>query len=172
MCYLPIVPFGASRHRMAAVKTKAGKVTVRSYKDNSYSVRQQSLRATMLEALPALASYEGNVLSGPVILDLVAIFPRSSAEQTLPKRSDTPLKFSAGRYPHIKKPDRDNVDKAVLDCLAGDMGVLHDDCQVFAGHLLKLVGSIDEPPSVSIAVHVNCQRKFDLLGAMGLLEYR
>jgi len=38
-------------------------------------------------------------------------------------------------YPYTKKPDRDNLDKFILDCLS--KVVFYDDNQVFAGLLVK-----------------------------------
>ena len=39
--------------------------------------------------------------------------------------------------PHKCKPDRDNLDKAVLDCMVKS-GILQDDCLAFDGRITKL----------------------------------
>lgn len=38
--------------------------------------------------------------------------------------------------PHIIKPDRDNLDKYIMDCMS-DI-IFHDDCQVYSGELNKV----------------------------------
>ena len=45
-------------------------------------------------------------------------------------------KSPEGRIPHTAKPDRDNVDKAVLDALK-DVGLFRDDAQVCDGCVRK-----------------------------------
>lgn len=37
--------------------------------------------------------------------------------------------------PHVKKKDRDNLDKFFLDCMSGIM--FYDDCQVYGGEIFK-----------------------------------
>lgn len=51
-----------------------------------------------------------------------------------------------------KKPDRDNLDKAVLDALVG-AGVLIDDAQVVSGTLEKYYHAIGEGPGASISIY-------------------
>ena len=50
-------------------------------------------------------------------------------------RANGKLKDWAPRY-HTTKPDRDNLDKAVLDCLT-QLGIWEDDKQVVTGNLQK-----------------------------------
>jgi Holliday junction resolvase RusA-like endonuclease len=79
---------------------------------------------------------------GPVSLSWVALFPR-------PKTMTWKTK-PMPRCPHIARPDRDNVDKALMDSLKGI--VLTDDCQVCAGSLAKLYCAGDEQPCVQVLV--------------------
>lgn len=69
--------------------------------------------------------------TGPVRIDWVMVFPRPASHW---KKNGT-LRGSAPAM-HTAKPDRDNLDKAVLDQLKAG-GVLKDDSWVTAGELLK-----------------------------------
>jgi Holliday junction resolvase RusA-like endonuclease len=52
-----------------------------------------------------------------------------------------------------KKPDRDNLDKSVLDALTG-AGALLDDAQVVSGTLEKYYHAIGEGPGVFISIYM------------------
>ena len=54
------------------------------------------------------------------------------------------------RYPHTKRPDRDNLDKALLDALTGIIWA--DDSQVFQGTIEKWVAAGDEQPHTLVKV--------------------
>ena len=88
----------------------------------------------------AAAEYRGEPLEGPLRLDVVAVFPRPS--RLVWKRKPMP------REPHIVKPDRDNIDKAVMDALTGKLWV--DDCQVCAGGIEKWIAAGNEEPHVKL----------------------
>lgn len=98
--------------------------------------------------LAASAAYGGAPMSGPLRVDVEFVFPRT--KQQIWKRRPMP------RLPHSKKPDRDNLDKAVLDALSGLLWV--DDAQVFDGRVTKWIASGDEQPGVTITIseEVNC----------------
>lgn len=59
----------------------------------------------------------------PVIVDCIAMFPHKDQ-----KKWGTP---------HSVRPDKDNIEKAVLDCLVR-AGVLKDDSLVYAGTVTKV----------------------------------
>jgi Holliday junction resolvase RusA-like endonuclease len=59
----------------------------------------------------------------PVIVDCVAMFPHKD-----PKKWGTP---------HSVRPDKDNIEKAVLDCLVR-VRVLKDDSLVYSGTVTKV----------------------------------
>jgi Holliday junction resolvase RusA-like endonuclease len=81
------------------------------------------------KATVRLAAIEAGVkpITGPVKVDLFFSFPRP---KSLMRKKD-----SADFIWHTKKPDRDNLDKAVLDALKGVAWT--DDCQVCAGVIEK-----------------------------------
>lgn len=82
-------------------------------------------------------------IDGPVLIDWVAVFAR-------PKRMLT-KKWHNRRELHTVKPDRDNLDKAVLDALT-KAGVLKDDCQVTDGHICKRYADRVEAPHVLVII--------------------
>jgi Holliday junction resolvase RusA-like endonuclease len=85
-------------------------------------------------------------LEGPLAVDVTWIMPRPKAHfRTGSKagvlRPEAPTLVTA-------KPDRDNLDKAVLDALT-QCRMWTDDAQVVAGRLLKRYG---EPPGCRIVI--------------------
>ena len=92
--------------------------------------------------LAASEEYSGAPLEGPLLVDCLFIFPRTKAQMWVRK----PMP----RLWHTKKPDRDNLDKAVLDALSGLLW--RDDAQVCDGRVRKIIASGDEQPGVRITV--------------------
>lgn len=101
-------------------------------------------KATVKHA--AALAYSGPPLEGPLVVNVLAVFPR-------PK---LPKKFGTGRLPHIKKPDRDNLDKAVLDALKGI--IFADDKQACDGRIQKVIAAGDEQPHVEITIETLTER--------------
>lgn len=56
-----------------------------------------------------------------------------------------------GEMPHTSKPDRDNLDKAVLDAMLGG-GWFLDDCYVTAGFIQKVYHAKNGLPGADIVV--------------------
>ena len=71
----------------------------------------------------------------PIKVDMCFYMPRPKRHYRTGKYSDI-LRDDAPVY-HCQKPDRDNLDKAVLDVLT-DCGLLKDDCIVCDGSVTKL----------------------------------
>lgn len=92
--------------------------------------------------LVASERYTGPPLAGALRIDAVFVFPRQSAKVWKTK----PMP----RYRHVTKPDRDNLDKALLDSLKG--GIFVDDCQVCAGEIEKWHAAGDEQPHCEITI--------------------
>ena len=82
-------------------------------------------------------------LSGPLRIDIAFLFPRP---QRLMKKSSP-----ACRIAHVSKPDRDNLDKAVLDALKV-LRMFEDDSQVCCGEVSKWYISAWEQPGAQIEV--------------------
>lgn len=90
----------------------------------------------------AVATEKRVMIQGPVSVTITAVFPRT--KQQLAK------KFSQGRLLHAKKPDVDNLIKAVLDSLNGIVFV--DDSQVCDITASKRIAAKDEQPHVLVTV--------------------
>jgi Holliday junction resolvase RusA-like endonuclease len=137
-------PVGQPRARACAVKAKkrpAKKValrrrgarewTARVYDDDSgkIAVWRRKIAWSARRVRPA-----GRLL-GAVRVDITWVFPRPQYM--------TAKKYGAGRVPYLAKPDRDNLDKAVLDELTR-VGFWKDDAQAYGGTLLKFYAAVGE----------------------------
>lgn len=85
------------------------------------------------------------VLTGPVQVDLRFLMDRPKSHS-----NKAGLKPDAPRW-FTGKPDRDNLDKAVLDALT-TAGVWRDDAQVCAGSIEKLYCMSDQVPGVFVTI--------------------
>lgn len=85
-------------------------------------------RAELVLRARASAGFPRTPWEGPVRLEVDLYFERP---RRLCRRGDP-----EGAVPHDAKPDRDNVEKAVMDALT-ESGLWGDDCQVCAGEVRK-----------------------------------
>ncbi len=90
----------------------------------------------------AAEQYTGPLIEGPVRIDVRFVFRRT--KQMIWSTKPMP------RVPHTKTPDRDNLDKFVLDALS-DV-VLSDDAQVWDGRIVKWIAAGDEQPHTLIVI--------------------
>lgn len=86
---------------------------------------------------------------GPLKVSLTFYFQRPANHFGSGKKSAV-LKPSAPKW-FTKKPDRDNLDKAVLDALT-NAGAWADDCQAVDGRVKKLWAAPGSPCGVSISI--------------------
>lgn len=100
----------------------------------------------MIDALEQ-AGLSGAMLDGPIQADCYWRFSRPKSHFGTGKNAKV-LKSSAPRY-HSKKPDRDNLDKAVLDAMT-QAGVWRDDARAARGLLEKRYCNDGELPGVTI----------------------
>lgn len=82
-------------------------------------------------------------LEGPLRIDIDFHLPRP---KRLCRRRDP-----EGPIPHDAKPDRDNLDKAVLDALK-TIGMFRDDAQVCDGRLRKFYHARHDTPHAEITL--------------------
>ncbi len=82
-------------------------------------------------------------IEGPVKVSITFFMPRP---RRLYRKKDP-----AGPMYHTSKPDRDNLEKAVLDALT-EAGWWRDDCQVCAGEVKKLYHAKDDSPGATILI--------------------
>lgn len=126
-------PFGQPRPRA----TRKGGLRIYN-PDNGVEKMKEDIRT---EAKKIFGT-EDPPFTGPVILHALFLFPRPKSK--IWKRKPMP------REPHISRPDRDNLDKAVLDALTGI--AYKDDSQVYSGVLTKVIAAGDEEPGILISI--------------------
>ena len=112
-------PFGKQRHRTSRGRTYTPKETVAYEK---------------LIAQEAALHFK-KPFDGPVHVDIAAVFK--------PAKSWSKKKTAAAMYqPHTQKPDKDNVEKAILDGM--NKIAYHDDSQIAYGDVGKTWGAMDQ----------------------------
>ena len=75
-------------------------------------------------------------------MDVEFVFPRPGV--MVWKKKPMP------RVRHTKKPDRDNLEKALMDALKGIVWI--DDAQVCDGSIRKWIAAGDEQPGVHVVI--------------------
>lgn len=130
---VPAVPVAQPRPRATSI---GGHARVYEPKDHPIAAFKASVR------LAASCAFKEAPFAGPLRVDCTFVFPR-------PKNliwTTRPMP----RLRHTKKPDRDNLDKSVLDALNGLLW--QDDAQVCCGELEKWIAAGDEQPHVVVSV--------------------
>lgn len=148
---VPGEPRGMGRPRFAVRRGRGGRAFAKVYTD------AESAKYKELVTLYARAHMPRQRWEGPVRLDVTAYLERP---QRLLKKS-SPL----GPIWCTTKPDRDNIEKAVLDALT-DAGLWLDDKQVCAGEVQKFFVAIGSRPGLVISAQQLDERKqLELPGA-------
>ena len=140
---VPSVPVAQPRPRATVRGKRAGVYNVTSIKTSGGTRKAHPIvafKATVRRAFQA--TYQGAPMSGPLRVDITFVLPRRKA--LIWKTKPMP------RLPHVTKPDRDNLDKAVMDALTGL--AWQDDCQVCQGEIQKWIAAGDEQPHVDIRI--------------------
>lgn len=135
---VPHTPSAQPRQRHRVIKRAGGKSFIQNYTPEDHEVLQFKFSCRWF----AKRAYPGEPMGGPLRCDLLFIMPRP--KNLVWKTKPMP------RRRHAIKPDRDNLDKAVMDSLKGILWV--DDCQVCDGRIEKWIASGDEQPRVVITV--------------------
>jgi Holliday junction resolvase RusA-like endonuclease len=112
-------PKGQPRPR-AFYNKKTGRAAV--YEKGTAEAWKSDIAVAARSFLPA------SPIEGPVRLDITFVFSRP---QRLMRAKDP-----EGMIPHTAKPDRDNLDKAVMDALT-NIGMFRDDSLVCSGLIEK-----------------------------------
>lgn len=140
------VPLPRQRHRVVwpkgavrmALLTLKKKVFVQNYMPKTHAVHDY--RKAVKRA--ASEAFDGDPLDGPLFFRAVFLMPRTQAEVW--KTRPMP------RFRHTKKPDLDNLAKALKDSMTGI--VWRDDSQVCVELLEKWVAAGNETPGVEVLV--------------------
>jgi Holliday junction resolvase RusA-like endonuclease len=132
---VPCVPVAQprQRHRVVSRGSKSLATNYTPAKDPVNTFKQ-------IVAFSAVDAYAGSPLEGPISMEIDFVFPRLKS---------TPKKVT-GRHWMIAKPDRDNLEKSVQDCLNGIL--YRDDAQICNAVTRKLRCAIDEQPHVRIVI--------------------
>lgn len=144
---VPGEPVGQGRAGRAIRKTAAGKAYVQSYDPPKSRIWKDEARRVFRLAMLEYGRRIGlqgaaPPLVGPVVVEILAVFscPRSAHRKRAP----------VGRRWHTSTPDRDNVEKAVMDAAQGILVV--NDSQACDGRVLKIVGAQGELARVEVTV--------------------
>jgi len=94
-------------------------------------------------------------IRAPLRIRIDAFFPRCEyhAKKKFPKGHVFEGPIPTTSFPHTAKPDKDNVEKAVLDAMK-TAGVYTDDCMVFSGPTNKWYCAVGYDPGVRIVIEV------------------
>jgi len=138
---VPAVPVAQPRTKATAFGGKA-RVYTPTTLGTGDGKRPHPIHAFKATVRLAAEVYNGAPIAGPVRIDVLFVFPRHSSKVWKSK----PMP----RYPHVEKPDIDNLIKSVLDALQGT--IIVDDCQVYAGTIEKWRASGDEQPHCAVSI--------------------
>lgn len=144
---VPTIPTAQPRQR-TRISGSPGKQFIQNYTPSKSPIAD--FKAAV--KLAARQIHAAAPLEGPLIVSVAFIFPRPASKPTWIKKGTAwfwPWKDGA-RVPHIVKPDRDNLDKAVLDALKGI--TFGDDKQACAGTITKWIAADDEQPHVALTI--------------------
>lgn len=139
---VPAVPVAQPRSRVTSIHGHARAYEPRTVKRATGNQPHPIAEFKAAVKYAASQAYSGAPLEGPLRVDVVFVFPRPSALRWKTK----PMP----RIQHISKPDRDNLDKAVLDSLKGLVWI--DDCQACDGRIQKWIAAGDEQPHVEVTI--------------------
>lgn len=137
-------PVAQPRGRVGVIKQKNGKVrgtifNQTTIKNSDGTKKPHPIVAFKSDVKRTIAQHwKGAPLEGPLRLDLVFVFPR-------PKK----LIWKTKPMPRLRysiKPDRDNIDKSLMDAVKGIVWI--DDAQVCDGRIQKFYAAGDETPFV------------------------
>lgn len=88
----------------------------------------------------------------PVIVDISFWMPRPKGLPSRLRGVITPAQWRTGdAFPHPSKPDRDNLDKLVLDTLT-QLGFWADDALVFSGTIMKWYAGAGQRPGAMVRI--------------------
>ena len=141
---VPIAPVGQPRPRATVRNGHASVYDQKRVKNKTTGESKAHPIVAFKNAVRAAAksAYGGDPLSGPVLVAVEFVFPRPQG--MVWKKRPMP------RVRHIKRPDRDNCEKALLDAMKGLVFV--DDSQVCGGEVTKWIAAGDEQPHVLVSV--------------------
>jgi len=137
---IPGEPVAQGRPKFATVHAKDGRSFTHAYDPkksrNWKATAQETMRVALEEAQLSVPLF----CAGAVYLEIVAIFTCPKGDWS--KRNPLPRRW------HTKRPDRDNVEKAVKDAASKILWL--DDAQVASGRSVKVIGYQGEAPCLVV----------------------
>lgn len=115
---IPGIPHAQKRHRSRVVNTP-GRSFVQTYKSADQRVAEKTFRSWLFKSKPE------KLIVGPVSLSFTCYFP---IPKSWPKKLQE-RKLTIENMQHTSRPDLDNLEKHIMDCMTGVFWV--DDRQVF-----------------------------------------
>lgn len=140
--FIPCVPAGQPRAKATTIGGKARMYDQKTIGKGHDKRPHPAVEFRYAVATAVREAWGRAASERPFRVDSVFIFQRPLSK-TFKSRPNPPLW-------HMSKPDRDNLDKSVLDCLAGI--VWRDDSQVVAGSLEKRTGIPGEQSGVRLTI--------------------
>ena len=131
-------PKGQPRARVRHVQTKDGREFGQAYNPAGAWKGWKELIVIQARRFRPLSPF-----IGPIRVDYTALMPRP---QRLCRKQDWP-----GLIPYDVKPDRDNLDKLILDALE-NTGFYRNDCQVSSGLIEKFYAGVNDIPGCMITI--------------------
>ncbi|MDP3940598.1 MAG: RusA family crossover junction endodeoxyribonuclease [Deltaproteobacteria bacterium] len=131
---LPIAPAAKGRPKARVLQLGA-----RTIAQMYTPATTRAFEATIADM--AAARLEGRILEGPLRVDILAVLQRPQG--LLRKRDPEGITWAP------KRPDRDNLEKAVLDGLSA---CFRDDAQVVAGETIKVYAEKTGCPRVVVRI--------------------
>jgi len=91
-------------------------------------------------------------LDGPLVLRIIAVYPRLACQCVRAKRTGLLLGgMTEGRIPKPSRPDWDNLGKSISDGINAS-GLWTDDARVFDGRVVKRFAASGEFPHVEVII--------------------
>lgn len=137
---VPAIPIAQPRQRTRVIQSN-GKAFASNYTPKTAPVN--TFKATVRMAAAKVFADRSPIL-GPIAIEVLFVMPRPKNQFWKSKPMPRSL--------HTKKPDVDNIFKAVSDALTGLLWL--DDSQICDCKLRKMVAAGDEQPHVAIRLTV------------------
>jgi Holliday junction resolvase RusA-like endonuclease len=144
---VPAVPKSQPRARHMSGVTKAGKKYSRTYNPDTNKAFKAAVLAAALNAAPKKANLQVITWSEAVRVDIDAFFPAPHWMSKVHLAQPVPM---------LETPDRDNLDKCVLDALTmtehQPRGIWHNDSIVCQGEVRKWYAASGHGPGIRVSV--------------------
>jgi len=135
-------PIAQPRQRHSGyVCKKTKRVVVKNYIPDDHPIHQWK-RIVLTDMRLMMRQMQMETIDFPIAVDLVFVFPRPTSKIRKTKANH--------RYWHAQTPDKDNLEKAVLDSLNGVAWV--DDAIVCRGETTKLVAGDGDRAGVAMRI--------------------